>query len=226
MNIPRRFVSATLIAAAAILLLLGTLCFSSLRHGYSQIANTISELGETGAPHAPLVAFGFFLPVGLLVWLALWLLRPSIPGRDVSLVFLPMFCLGTGYVVSAFFACDPGAPIWGSWRTLVHNVAGLVDYGGTAIGFLLIGRCLAREEANAQASAFEAGGLSVLVCLAALCAPAASPVRGAVQRVAELVQFTGVFCACLALPRIEQVSMRYELRHLATLIGLRAKRAR
>ena len=203
MNIPRRFVSAALVAAAAIMVLLGTLCFSSLRHGYSQIANTISELGETGASHSPLVAFGLFLPVGLMVWLALWLLRRATLGRDISLVLFPMFCLGTGYVVSAFFPCDPGAPFWGTWRTLVHNVAGLFDYGGTAIGFLLVCRCLARGRMTAQAAAFGVGGVLALICLAALCVPLAFPVRGAVQRVAELIQFTGIFCLCLLLPRTE-----------------------
>ena len=47
------------------MLLLGTVYFASLRPGYSHISNTISELGEIGAPHAALAVFNFFLPVFL-----------------------------------------------------------------------------------------------------------------------------------------------------------------
>jgi hypothetical protein len=61
---------AAIIAVAALLVLLETIGFGSQPPGYSHISNTISELGETGSLHARQVAFGFFLPVGLLVWLA------------------------------------------------------------------------------------------------------------------------------------------------------------
>ncbi len=200
MSTSRQSLPSALVAVAAVLVLLGTLCFSSLQPGYSQISNTISELGQTGAAHPYLVAFGFFLPVGLLVWLALWLLHREIPG-EVSGVLLALSCLGSGYVVSAFFPCDPGAPFFGSWCTLAHNAAGFADCGGTAIGFLLASRWFARRGAIAQATAFGAAGAFVLPCLILLCLPWAFPVRGAVQRVAELVQFTGVFFVCRLLSR-------------------------
>ena len=182
-------------------MLLGTFCFSSLQPGYNQISNTISELGETGATHPHLVAFAFFLPVGLLIWLAVWLLHHETPGKSVSRVFLALSCLGTGYVVSAFFPCDPGAPLFGSWRTLAHNAAGFDDYAGTAIGFLLASRWFARRGAIAQATAFGAAGALGLLGLILLCLPSAFPVRGAVQRVAEFVQFTGIFFLCFLLSR-------------------------
>ena len=199
MSVSRHSLPSALVALAAVMVLLGTLCFSSLRPGYSQISNTISELGEDGAAHAHVVAFGFFLPVGLAVWLALWLLRRETPARGVSRVLFALSCLGTGYVVSAFFPCDPGAPLLGSWRTLAHNVAGFADYGGTAIGFLLVSGCFARQGATPQAVAFGAGGAFGLVCLGILCLPLAFPGRGAVQRVAELIQFTGVYFVCFFL---------------------------
>jgi hypothetical membrane protein len=223
MNIRRHFLLSALIAMAAITVLLGTLYFSSLRNGYSQISNTISELGEAGAPSARLVAFGFFLPVGIMVWLALWLLHREIPGKNVSLVLFALSCLGTGYVVSAFFPCDAGAPIFGSWRTLVHNAAGLVDYGGTAIGFLLVCRCFARQKATAQAAVFGVCGALVLVCMVPLCVRSAFPVRGAAQRVAELIQFTGVFFVCLLLPRTQTPNERPAL-DAGTAISLQSER--
>jgi len=57
----RQPLSPALVAVAAVMVLLGTLYFASLRPGYSYISNTISELGETGAPQAHAVAFGLFL---------------------------------------------------------------------------------------------------------------------------------------------------------------------
>jgi hypothetical protein len=124
------------------MVLLDPLYFASLRPGYSHISNTISELGETGASRAHQVAFVFFLPVGLLVWLALWLVHREAPNRQASLILAAMSCLGTGYAMSAFFPCDPGAPLFGSWRTQAHNVVGFIDYEGTGIGFLLASRYL------------------------------------------------------------------------------------
>ena len=185
-----------LVAEAAVMVLLGTLWFSSLRPGYSQISNTISELGETGAPQAHLVAFGFFLPVGLIVWWALWLAHRHTPGLDTSLILLALSGLGAGYVLSAFFPCDPGAPLFGRWRTLVHNAAGLIDYGGTAFGFLLFCRHCARHEGRPQAVAFGIAAALGFLAMVLLGLPPAFPVRGAVQRVAELIQFTGVFFVC------------------------------
>src|SRR5215467_13349317 len=119
----------TLVAVAAAVLLLGTLYFASLRSGYSHISNTISELGETGAPQAHLVAFGFFLPVGLIAWGALWLAYRDGSGQDTLLVLFALSGLGAGYVLAAFFPCDPGAPLFGSRRTLLNNAAGVIDYG-------------------------------------------------------------------------------------------------
>ncbi len=201
MNIRPPSLSSALILMAATMVVLGTLYFASLRPGYSHIANTISELGETGAPRARLVAYGFFLPVGLMVWLALWLLRRARPDKEASAALLALSCLGIGYVVSAFAPCDPGAPLFGSWRTLVHNVAGLIDYGGTAVGFLLLSR---RCASNANGAAIQVAGFVVAgaVCLACLVLllPVFS-IRGGAQRVAEAIQFIGVLFACLLLSK-------------------------
>jgi hypothetical protein len=201
MNFRRSSLSPALIVMAAAMVALGTIYFASLRPGYSHVSNTISELGEAGAPRAQWVAFGFFLPVGLMVWIALGLLHRKGSDQETSVILLALSCLGTGYVVSAFAPCDLGAPLLGSGRTLVHNFAALIDYGGTAIGFFLIHRCCAREGAPAQSAAFFIAAVLSLVCLALLCPQPAFGIRGFVQRVAELIQFAGVFFACLLLSR-------------------------
>jgi hypothetical protein len=130
MSTSRQSVPSTLVAVAAVMVLLGTLGFSSLQPSYSHITNTISELGETGAVHPHLVAYGFFLPVGLMVWLALWLLHREADGKELSRVLLALSCLGTGYVASASFSCafcyrEEGRPTsglhWTPGRASLYN---------------------------------------------------------------------------------------------------------
>lgn len=221
MNIGRQSLSSALVAVASAIVLLGTLYFASLRPGYSHISNTISELGETGASKAHLVAFGFFLPVGLIVWLALWLAHRHRPGQDMSLVSPALAGLGTGYVIGAFFPCDPGGPLFGSWRTLVHNAAGLIDYGGTALGFLMFCRYCARHKMRPQAVSFGIAAALGFIAMVLLGIPAVFPVRGAVQRLAELIQFSGVFFVChilstRAAPKPPATGRRFTIRTSTT----------
>lgn len=193
------FFAPGVIVLASLMVLVETLYFASLQPGYSHISNTISELGETGAPHAAQVSFGFFLPVGLLVWLALWLIWREATDRYILLAMIALSSLGAGYAVAAFFPCDSGAPFFGTWRTQVHNIVGFVDYEGIGIGFLIVSRYYTRQHATFQAVAFLLAGVLVLVCLALLSLEETFHVRGVIQRIAEFVQFAGVFFVCYLL---------------------------
>jgi hypothetical protein len=115
--------------------------------------------------------------VGLLVWLALWLVHRGASDRYASLALVALSFLGTGYAMAAFFPCDSGAPFFGSWRTQIHNVLGFIDYEGTGIGFLLVSRYIAKQKAAFQAVAFSAAGVLMLVCLALLSLEATFPIR-------------------------------------------------
>jgi hypothetical protein len=195
--------SPALVALAAMITLVETIWFASLQPGYGHVTHTISELGATGAVHARLVAYGFFLPVGLLVWLALWLVYLEVPDREVLPILFALSFLGLGYAMSAFFPCDPGGPFFGTWRTQVHNVLGFIDYLGTGIGLLLAARYFMRRNATLQAVTFLIAGTLVLIGLALLSTEAALHfhVRGLIQRITEVFQFTGVFFVCLLLNR-------------------------
>lgn len=183
------------IAAACLLVPIETIYFASLRPDYTHVANTISELAETGAPRSSQVSFGFFLPVGLLVCVALLLARRNSPSKYVTMGLFALSSLGFGYLAAAFFPCDLGAPLFGSWRTQIHNLAGFVDYAGTGIGLLIIARHFARQRQKFAAVGFLIAGALVLLCLSLLSQEAAFPIRGAIQRVAEFTQFVGVlFC--------------------------------
>jgi hypothetical protein len=132
----------------------------------------------------------------------LWLVGRESPDRYVAVALIALSSLGIGYVVAVFFPCDSGAPLFGSWRTQIHNLAGFIDYEGTGIGFLIISRYFARRHLNFQACAFLVMGALVLLCLMLLSLEVAFHIRGAVQRVAEVFQFIGVFFVCYLVPRM------------------------
>lgn len=76
------------------------------------------------------------------------------------------------------------------------NTAGVIDYGGTALGFWLFCRYCAEHKMRAPAVSFGTAAAMGFLALILLALPPASPARGAVQRVTELIQFTGVFFVC------------------------------
>jgi hypothetical protein len=158
------------------------LMFGARKPAYSHRRHTISELGESGAPQAGLVAAGVFLPIGLGMLLAAWLARPL--GSGISALAL---CIAAGHLTAAAFPCDPGSPLSGSWRQAVHNLGGTVQYIGGA--FVLL------QMAGHAGQPFRAFGLFVIGAAIALSVPLLANVRGLVQRVAEGCLFGGLALA-------------------------------
>ncbi|MFD2937686.1 DUF998 domain-containing protein [Spirosoma flavum] len=110
---------------SALLLLTGISYFGWRKPAYSHWHDTISELGEVGSPRSRAVSYGLFLPVGLLLGLVATL-------ADTTALAGLAGCVGTGYVMAAFFPCDVGSPVSGSVRQQIHNVGGAVEYLGSA----------------------------------------------------------------------------------------------
>ena len=147
--------------------------------GYSHAAHTISELGEVGAPDQRLVAWGVFLPVGLMLLPISFVYYESLPAAA-----LLAGCISAGYLVAAIFPCDPDSPVSGSARQGVHNLGGAIEYIGG--GFSLF---LAAERYGDE---FKWLGLVVLGVAIALTVLPSVSVRGLVQRVGELCLFGGL----------------------------------
>lgn len=147
--------------------------------GYSHVRHSISELGETGAPDQQLVAYGVFLPIGLVFAFVALVLREHAQAAALAA------SVAAGYVVAAFFPCDPGSPMQGSVRQGVHNVGGAVEYVGGGFSLMALSESLG--------PILRYGGFVVLVAVAALTFLASgSSVRGLVQRVAECVLFVAI----------------------------------
>ena len=150
--------------------------------GYSHLRRTISELGETGARHQHFVAFGLFLPVGLLLLVVAYLARQTAP--TVAALAL---CIAVGYVGAALFPCDPGSPLWGSTRQAAHNLAGAVEYTGGGFALMTIARDFGQP--------FQLAGFIVLGSVIGLSVLPSRAGRGALQRIAEVCLFGGLALA-------------------------------
>lgn len=170
---------ATILSVLVTLLLFsGIFYFGSKKKHYNQVKHTISELGENGSPVANRVNFGLFLPAGLLL-----LLIAMNAGNNG---FLPGYsiCIATGYLVAAFFPCDPGSPQTGSSRQHLHNLGGLIEYAGASL-------YLYKAEEIFDTPFIIGYKLSagiIIICMVLISIPSIRP-RGFIQRIAETVLF-------------------------------------
>ena len=164
--------------------LVSLLFLATRKPGYSHLRHTISELGEVGAPDQRLVAFGMFLPIGVLLLVAAFLMRSNEPHSLLAL------CIGVGYVVATFFPCDPGSPVTGTTRQSVHNLGGAVEYIGGAFALWKLGESLGLP--------FQVAAFVVFSAALFLSIPEAGPIRGLIQRLAEACLFGGLLWSAAA----------------------------
>jgi len=165
-----------------LLCLLGALGYP----GYSHVAQFMSELGARGAPNEMWVRFLGFLPAGLLLCFFAWLARGALPGSGLAtLGFIGIGTFAAGYVVAAFFPCDPGCrPTIASFSQIIHTAAGLAGYLMAPIGMLALAIAARRWPDASRLSA--AGFLSAAVSAIGLATLSPeSPYVGLSQRLIE-----------------------------------------
>lgn len=181
--------AAVLATITALHLSISVIWFARQRGDYSHRRHTISELGEVGAPHARAVAWGSFAPTGLFFCASLLALRACLPrGGDISQGVLFFGLVGVGYLLSAVFPCDAGAPPFGSVRNQVHNFIGGIDYLGALGGLDVLRRSLEDVAGWTHlAAASRIAFVAVLVGFIGTVYP--NPVRGLMQRVGEVAIF-------------------------------------
>jgi hypothetical protein len=167
-------------------LAIGIIYFGSKKRHYNHIKDTISELAETGSDDEKLVSYALFLPVGVLLFVV------GFASQNEILKGLS-FCLGTGYVATAFFPCDAGSPLTGSGRQTVHNIAGVIEYAG---GLFFLWQA---AEKNTQFffGTYKTIAVFVMIGILIISFPK-NPVRGLVQRITELLLFASVIHLSLA----------------------------
>lgn len=172
---------ATAVTAIATIYLFASLVVLAPRKaGYSHIKHTISEIGEIGAHNQRFVAFGLFLPIGISLLIVAYLVNTAAPAAATLAI-----CIAIGYIGSAVFPCDAGAPLYGTVSHTLHFFAGAVEYIGGGIALMTLAESLGEP--------FETVGYIVIGIAIALSFP--HPVRGLIQRIAEICLFGGLALA-------------------------------
>lgn len=189
-NATSKSVARGIASVMAIYLAAAIVGFALRRSDYSHLQNSISELGEFGARDSALVSWGVFFPVGLgAAALAVHFWRNGARAAGILAA-----CIATGYIVAAFFRCDPGSPLSGSGRQAIHNLGGAVEYFGGAAALLLMARGSPRLR-----WVFAIAGVVVLLVSIGVSVPDLAHLRGLIQRCGETCQFGALILA--AAPR-------------------------
>ena len=110
-----------------IYLVWGIAFYAKKRKAYNHFRYSISELGELGSEYEKQVSFFIFLPVGL----GCLIISIFAYTNNYQAAFLSG-AIGLSYLLSAFFPCDPGTPLLGTWKNSIHNIVGGVCYAGMA----------------------------------------------------------------------------------------------
>jgi len=168
-----------LVIATSVYLAIALVVFARRRPEYSHIRHTISELGEQGSPIEKPVAFGLFLPVGLAATYVAFASRSNEPAALLAAA------LALGYIGGAFFPIDPGAPMSGSRRNGIHNLAAGFSYIGAIAAFELAGREMGFP--------FTAAKLVIVTFLISAYLPGIREIRGLLQRLVEFGLHVGLF---------------------------------
>ena len=164
------------VAIAATYLLASLLALAPRKSGYSHLKHTISEIGESGAPNQRLVAFGVFLPVGLILLLVAYLVRPSSTAAAAAAAAAALaLSIAIGYLGAAAFPCDQGSPMSGTPRQALHDLAGAAEYFGGGFALMVLAESLDRPFRLAGAVAHLRSGHRPQRRLWAVADPTASP---------------------------------------------------
>ena len=190
----RLSVSRALASAAAAWIVVVPLWAGATTPGYSHIASYISELGALGMPFGRLVSFGGFLPAGLLTVAFLVAVAPLVPTAGVGRVgYWLLLGIGTSYIGAALARCDPGCPATGSSRQTVHNLLGLLEYGGGGIGLWFLARPpVGGPQGGWVRAGLRGTGAVAIVALVLMGVPELAQHRGLAQRVAEAALFSSL----------------------------------
>lgn len=155
-----------------------------LKPGYSHMRHTLSELGEAGSPVGRVVSI-YGILTGFLIWAFLFFAAGA--AQHVSQeIFFMVSLVGVGYVGGSIFPCDKEGPLFGSWRTSLHNIFAGLEYVGAAGAFFT----LERDAAQPLSSAFKFAGFVVIAGFFGASFP--NPFRGLSQRIAETIIFGGM----------------------------------
>lgn len=156
-----------------------------VKPGYSTASQFISELNATGSAWATELGWFGFLPLGLLFGAFLLSVRELASGtRSERLGWWLLWSQPVALVGALLAPCDLGCPVDGSASQRLHNLLGVTTYFAGAAGLFVLG---AARFGPATRTYLRFAGVSFAVLFVLMLAPEAEPIRGLLQRAADLL---------------------------------------
>lgn len=124
--------------AGPVLFSLASIIFGALRPGYDPVDQFISELGETGGLHAPLMNVLGFMGGGammLLFAIALWQSLPRSALTTIGSLLIAVFAVNV--FGAGVWSCDVGCPTSnGSPEQRMHDLVSVIAFPALILGAL------------------------------------------------------------------------------------------
>jgi len=160
---------------------------AAIKPGYSSVSHYISELNATGTAHADELGLFGFLPLGLLFGLFLLVAAPLAQVEGRSRVGWWLLWSQPVAFVSVYLApCDAGCPESGTLSQMIHNALGVLTYFGGALGLLLLASAPVLNGSTSRGY-LRFSGIAFVVLFVVMLQPEVDPVRGLIQRFADLL---------------------------------------
>lgn len=131
---------ARLLLVASIIYVVGFYFIgATIKPGYSQISNFVSEYNATGTAWAGTLTYAGFLAVSILLSLFLLVAAPVTQASGASRVgFWLLWSAPASYFLAVIAPCDAGCPAEGSISQLWHNTLAIITYFGMGASVALL----------------------------------------------------------------------------------------
>jgi len=167
---------------------------ATIKPGYSSVSSFISELNATDTAWASALGYLGFIPLGILF--AMFLITAHSLAQVEGASKLGWWLLWSqpiAFIGVALAPCDAGCPLGGSLSQDIHDILGVVTYFSAGIGLLLLSRAKILSIRSYWARyILLISGISFFVIFVVMLLPDVAPIRGLLQRIADLLLATSL----------------------------------
>lgn len=156
---------------------------ASVKPGYSQVSNFVSEYNATGTAWASAITYAGF--IGTTAMFAGFLVVAA-PITQVSgasrLGYWLLWSIPFSYFVGAVAPCDAGCPFEGSTSQDLHNAFSVLAYFGMGLGIALVSLAAGFRPFQLRRAFLLLTGIAFPIIFSLMIQPDVAPWRGLLQR--------------------------------------------